>query len=196
MFTDPIFRIALILSLTAHVAILGPRMSSFFDKKETEVKVVDLNYVIIKAPKLAEHEKIDSDSTGQKEESHQDDEAYLGEVPLMSEKVDTGETDSERDISHAEKEESYLRYHNLLREKIRASLAQSVLAPPEGDLEIEFTLSPNGSFLRVEGISSNIAPRGRAEALKAIRRAGPFPQFPTELGRNPVTFHLTITFQG
>ena len=54
MFTDSIFRMALIFSLLVHVSVIVPMALFSSNKAARPLKIVELNYIIIEKPLLAE----------------------------------------------------------------------------------------------------------------------------------------------
>ncbi|MFH1846696.1 MAG: hypothetical protein ABH869_03985 [Candidatus Omnitrophota bacterium] len=93
-----------------------------------------------------------------------------------------------------EQEKAYLKYHNIIRERVRAEIFSVCEGVEAGRVLMVFTLAPNGRLMSIDDIFSDDLPDIKRKAVKGIKKSEPFPGFPEEMGRVPITFSLTIYF--
>ena len=94
------------------------------------------------------------------------------------------------------RQEAYLDYYNLIREKIRAEVYSTRRSLGIGSAVFEFTLSSSGMIRKIRCMTSGRAPVIERKVLKGISTVQPFPPFPEELGKDPINFSLTVTASG
>ncbi len=194
MFTDPIFRIAVTISLLAHVAVIAPMRYFYVEKEKQDIKVVDLNYIVIERPLLSSGEEVytrEKETARKEEKDASDRDVVTGLSPEMVPVI--LEKEKRADPAAEEKRQAYLKYYNLIREKIRAEI-HSAGGSEEGTVTVAFTLAPDGRLVGFEKTPSGGSPALRQRVARGIRKAQPFPPFPGELGRKPVIFSLTVRF--
>ncbi len=172
MFRNSIFKTAFGLSLLAHTALFVPYV--FFSPldKETPVEKAEVNYVIIPEPALAEKEEV----------IITDKEKEI----LLPEPVE----------QNPRNKQALLKYHNLIREKIRAKIQN---ARVQGEVILLFTIDPMGRLKEINGITVATFDKSLKSTLERLSRDGltraqPFPPFPKEIGTTPITFSLTIKY--
>jgi len=185
MFGDPIFKIALGLSLFAHCAVVAPM--HFFPKEheDKEIKAepfVELNYVIIEDPRLAEEETYSKSEVAEK---------ILPEESVFTEIHETSVVPYDKYIN---KKIAFLEYYNLIREKIRAEIHSSGRKNVRGTVTATFTLEASGRLSEISNMVSDGLPTLERRVAKSIKRVQPFPPLPEELGCNPVRFSIIIKF--
>ena|GEM_PF-882013 len=207
MFTDPIFRTALAISLFAHLAVVVPLRFMPEKHERANADVVELNYILIRQPFLAEEEEVYSTGVApdvrpeQKEEilSPTDQEqsaAIFGglneetvrsepRVLLKEKKIGSGGKD---------KEAAFLEYYNLIREKIRAEIHSASGKGEGGTVTLMFTLDAAGRLQKIDSAISSDSSAVKQKAIRGVRRAQPFPPFPEELGTLPISFSLIVKF--
>jgi len=94
--------------------------------------------------------------------------------------------------------EEYIQYYELIREKIKKTVARNyTLFREEGMVEVAFTLDKRGRLknLIIDKLKSASSASLHKTALKSIERAAPFPAFPPLLKRDDLTFAIAIIFK-
>ncbi len=195
------FRIALLISLAVHVAVLAPyaAMRSDMEPERTNIDM-DLNYVSIQRPELAVQEEIFKECIREhKSEKHKDDRAETFDEEYY--KNDVAETEiDEKVVTEADEKEAksldvdqtaFLEYYNLIREKIRFEIRKQGGVGTGGEVKIIFTISPSGKLMRIDSVTSDSNNLSKRIA-RGIKSVEPFPAFPGEIGMKPITFSLTI----
>ncbi|MFQ5952656.1 MAG: energy transducer TonB [Candidatus Omnitrophota bacterium] len=182
MFTDPVFRIALTISLLAHLAVIAPWTLFPLQREALQEKDIELNYVVIENPSLAKEEEVYSTGVAREEQ-------------FLTDK--TTESDTRHQTSDIRKELNniaYLKYYNLIREKIRAEIHSLRKRSEEGTVKVMFTIAPDGSLQGIDSAGSGVSASLGRKVARGIKKAAPFPCFPAEMGTNPLKFSLTIRF--
>ncbi len=92
---------------------------------------------------------------------------------------------------------SYISYYQIVREKIKRSAYQNYTGKEVGEATVLFVISCDGYLkdLRLKEENSRLSTYLRETALKSIKEASPFPNFPKELDYPQLSFNLTITFE-
>lgn len=92
---------------------------------------------------------------------------------------------------------SYISYYQLVREKIRRSAYQNYTRTETGEIYMTFVISQAGALLDVKLVTERSTPSYylRETALRSIRDAVPFPQFPKELNYPQLSFNVIISFE-
>ena len=92
---------------------------------------------------------------------------------------------------------SYLSYYQIVREKIKRAAYQNYTGRETGEITISFVISNDGILkdLRLLEERSSISEYLREIALRSIKDASPFPNFPKELDYPRLSFNLAITFE-
>ncbi|MGD2278685.1 MAG: energy transducer TonB [Candidatus Omnitrophota bacterium] len=182
MFTDPVFRAALTISLAAHLAVIAPW--AFFQSHNNNAleKDIELNYIIIESPSLAIEEEVFS-------RTEEGGEQHMVETP--AETIDAALAE-ENDKSI--RETAFLKYYNLIKEKIRAKIHSIRGMGGRGGVTVAFTVDSGGRLVKINETFSDAPPEIRKKAVQGVKSASPFPPLPKELGTSPVKFSLTIKF--
>jgi protein TonB len=92
---------------------------------------------------------------------------------------------------------SYISYYQVVREKIKRAAYQNYTGREEGEVTISFVISDDGYLkdLRLIEDKSSPSPYLREIALRSLKDASPFPNFPKELSYPRLSFNLTVTFE-
>ena len=92
---------------------------------------------------------------------------------------------------------SYISYYQILREKIKRAAYQNCTREEVGQIYISFSISSFGVLkeARLVEEKSSFSPYLRETALRSIKDASPFPNFPKELDYSSLTFNVLISFE-
>ncbi|MFH1305043.1 MAG: energy transducer TonB [Candidatus Omnitrophota bacterium] len=198
MLTDPVFRTAIAISLLAHAAFIAPH--AFFPQDKDKVversRPVELNYIVISRPELADNAEIykESSSSSPKNEPQEQEETIFD--PEESAKLRLSDMKDAQYVPDETRrdnvqEQAFLTYCNIIREKIRSRIR---VDEEEGAVSLIFMLDRRGYLQRVDPASSGDSPELKRRALRGLHLAQPFPPFPEKMGPNPITFSLTVKF--
>jgi outer membrane biosynthesis protein TonB len=198
MFTDLSFRIAFAISLVAHIAVIAPAYLTPANAEKTETDMVELNYIIINDPAVAAEEEVYSDAKADKNITDTE-EKELSTVAVMDsqspeEMRRSFEASEIPPGDQEEREKAYLEYYNVIREKIRSRVHSSGWSDEEGMVKVIFTLSRDGRLVNIHKAVSSLTRNSEISVIRAIMLSRPFPPFPEELGKTPITFSLAIKF--
>lgn len=197
MFTDPVFRTALFLSLLAHVSIIAPHPFLFPKSSVKKPEAAEFNYIVISEAQLSKEEEILKEEEAP--EIELEGTAYLAEIQLEKEedpeaREKKAPEEEQREVSsETKKQEAYLDYYNLIRERIRKEVYSTRRSLGVGSATFEFTLSSSGMLRKIRCVTGGTSPVLERKVLKGISTVQPFPPFPEELGKDPINFSLTVT---
>jgi TonB family protein len=92
---------------------------------------------------------------------------------------------------------SYISYYQIVREKIRRAAYQNYTRTETGEVYLSFIISTEGYLREVRLVEekSSFSPYLREIALRSIKEASPFPDFPKELDYPQLTFNVVISFE-
>ena len=92
---------------------------------------------------------------------------------------------------------SYISYYQIVREKIKRAAYQNYTCRETGEITISFVISSDGILkdLRLLEERSSASEYLREIALRSVKDASPFPNFPKELDYPRLSFNLAITFE-
>ena len=92
---------------------------------------------------------------------------------------------------------SYISYYQIVREKIRRAAYQNYTRTETGEVYLSFIISNDGYLkdVRLVGEKSSPSLYLREIALRSIRDASPFPNFPKELDYPQLSFNVIISFE-
>lgn len=92
---------------------------------------------------------------------------------------------------------SYLSYYQIVREKVRRAAYQNYTHTDVGEVYLSFVVSRNGflSDMRLVEEKSSASNYLRDIALRSIREASPFPDFPKDLDYPRLSFNVIISFE-
>lgn len=92
---------------------------------------------------------------------------------------------------------SYISYYQIVREKIRRSAYQNYTSAEVGEVFLSFLIFSDGSVKTVRLIEEKSSPSSylREIALRSIKEASPFPNFPKELDYPQLSFNVVISFE-
>lgn len=92
---------------------------------------------------------------------------------------------------------SYISYYQMVREKIRRCAYQNYSRVEVGEVYLSFLILSDGSLkeTRLLEEKSSLSPYLREIALRSIKEASPFPNFPKELDYPQLSFNVIISFE-
>lgn len=92
---------------------------------------------------------------------------------------------------------SYISYYQIVREKIRRSAYQNYTHNETGEVYVSFIISNDGLIkdVRLAEDKTSVSGYLKSTALKSIRDASPFPNFPKELDYPQLSFNIIISFE-
>jgi len=92
---------------------------------------------------------------------------------------------------------SYINYYQIVREKIRRAAYQNYTRAEVGEVYLSFLIFSDGSLKTVQLIEekSSSSPYLKETALRSIKEASPFPNFPKELDYPQLSFNVVISFE-
>jgi len=178
----------------AHAGILAPyAFMPAVDKPAVE-KPVELNYIIIERPKLTNEKEVLGNKKSEIMSTHKNvSDSECKETSgskELSQNLKTVKTKA-----HSGEQEAFLKYFNLIREKIRVELYDGFGWENKNHVTLIFTLEPSGKLrgfdFETEGVTSSL----RSKVTNSLGNVEPFPPFPKELGRRALDFSLTIQFK-
>lgn len=92
---------------------------------------------------------------------------------------------------------SYISYYQIIREKIRRSAYQNYTHNETGEVYLSFIISNDGDIKDVRLADEKTMAKDYLKniALRSIRDASPFPNFPKELDYPQLSFNIIISFE-
>ena len=92
---------------------------------------------------------------------------------------------------------SYINYYQIVREKIRRSAYQNYSHNSTGEVYVSFVISNDGYVkdVRLVEEKTNATSYLKEIALKSVKSASPFPDFPKELDYPQLSFNIIISFE-
>ena len=92
---------------------------------------------------------------------------------------------------------SYISYYQIVREKIRRAAYQNYTRAEVGEAYLSFLISSDGSLKAVQLIEEKSSPSTYLKeiALRSVKEASPFPNFPKELDYSQLSFNVVISFE-
>jgi TonB family protein len=92
---------------------------------------------------------------------------------------------------------SYINYYQIVREKIRRAAYYNYARTETGEVYISFIISSDGYLkeVRLMEEKSSLNQYLREVALRSVKDASPFPNFPKELDYTQLSFNVIISFQ-
>jgi TonB family protein len=92
---------------------------------------------------------------------------------------------------------SYISYYQIVREKIRRSAYQNYTHNETGEVYVSFIISNDGYLKDVHLVEEKTTVNDYLKdiALRSIRDASPFPNFPKELDYPQLSFNIIISFE-
>ena len=219
MFSDRIFRFALIFSLTVHGALLLTNSSlSIFSrprpfqaevryiKPPPENKEVQRQHTV--EPLLKSKLTMDKRTPP----PYVDREAIFGKARQMSprqalyarpafpksdsiapkKRVTLPPVDMDT-INNA----SYISYYQIVREKIRRAAYQNYSRTDTGEVYLSFIIASNGELkdVHLNDERSSASAYLQQIALRSMQESAPFPGFPKELDYQQLSFNVVISFE-
>ena len=92
---------------------------------------------------------------------------------------------------------SYVSYYQIVREKIRRAAYQNYTHTDTGEVYVTFVISNDG-YLKASRLveeKTTAAAYLHDIALKSVKEASPFPNFPKELDYPELSFNVVISFE-
>lgn len=225
MFSNRVFQIAFLISLITHGVILFQNSNlNLFPANKKEQKL-EVSYVKtpqeaktdLKTQNLPKKEpllKLPSKITVEKSTPppfidkqnffKQNSESILSEsifskpafikpdVITVKKKIDLPPIDIDK-INNP----SYIGYYQIVREKIRRAAYQNYTRTETGEVYLSFIISSDGYLreMRLKEEKSSSSSYLRGIALRSIKDASPFPNFPKELDYLQLSFNVIISFE-
>ena len=92
---------------------------------------------------------------------------------------------------------SYLSYYQIVREKIRRAAYQNYTRTDSGEVYLSFIVSREGFLTQLRLVEEKSSPNHylREVALRSIKEASPFPDFPKDLDYPQLSFNVIISFE-
>jgi TonB family protein len=92
---------------------------------------------------------------------------------------------------------SYISYYQIVREKIRRAAYQNYTRVEVGEVYLSFVILSDGTLkeIRLVEEKSSSSPYLKEIALRSIKEASPFPNFPKELDYPRLSFNVVISFE-
>jgi TonB family protein len=92
---------------------------------------------------------------------------------------------------------SYISYYQIVREKIRRSAYQNYTRQEVGEAYLSFIISNSGYLkeVRLSEEKSSASQYLKDVALRSVKEASPFPNFPPELDYPHLSFNVIISFE-
>lgn len=92
---------------------------------------------------------------------------------------------------------SYISYYQIVREKIRRAAYQNYTRTETGEVFLSFIISGDGYLkdIRLVEEKSSLISYLREIALRSVKDASPFPNFPKELDYPQLSFNVVISFE-
>jgi len=92
---------------------------------------------------------------------------------------------------------SYIGYYQIVREKIRRCAYLNYARTETGEVYLSFIISEGGNLKEVRFVDekSSNSPYLREIALRSIKEASPFPDFPKDLNYPQLSFNVVISFE-
>jgi TonB family protein len=214
MFSDRTFQVALIISVIAHgvLFIQNSNLSIFTDYKKQQQLVISYIKQLQEtkvSPKTArpqkdEFLKLPSKITANKiapppfvdkekiSPTFIKPELAKSDVLAVQKKITLPPLDLDK-INNP----SYISYYQIVREKIRRAAYRNYVRNEIGEVYLSFIISRDG-YLREVRLSEDRS-SGTAYlkdvALRSIKEASPFPDFPKELDYYQLSFNVIISFE-
>ena len=92
---------------------------------------------------------------------------------------------------------SYISYYQIVREKIKRAAYQNYTGSQRGEVSLAFVISRQGVLMDVRLVEEKSSTNNylRNIAIKSLKDASPFPVFPPELNYSQLSFVISITFE-
>ena len=213
------FHLALLISLTAHSAVLVPwpvlnsinEKSEIEQKKPVEVSYLDITVIpqpaagVRPRPKNVRSLQVVQEAsppvrtaTPQPREKTAISRQSKGDLTVA--KANPLEAESEAQKKSAvsvQRKIAYMDYYDIIRERIRYALFKMYSGGyNKGQVHLQFTLGSDGS-LRGAGIleaKSMESKELKNLTLRALKKSLPFPPFPAELNDPEINFTVVISY--
>lgn len=213
MLSSRIFQITLLISIIAHGAILfqNPHLNPF----PTHTKEQDIEVSYIKPPqetksepktqlpkrepflnlpsKIALQKRIPPPYIEKVSEPNFSKPAIIKpDIIAIKKKITLPPIDMNK-INNP----SYISYYQIVREKIKRSAYYNYSRTETGEVYVSFIISNNGYLKDAQLVQekSSSSPYLREIALKSVKDASPFPDFPKELEYPHLSFNVVISFE-
>lgn len=221
---DKVFQIALSVSLIAHGAILFKHSSLNIPSKDKTMQKIEVVYVKPKEKRLEEKKVIHSKQEPfLKIPSKITADKRIPPPFMDKENISRNKRDSALSMPNFSKpvlmkpdviaikkkitlppidldkinNPSYISYYQIVREKIRRSAYQNYARTETGEVYLAFIVSSSGYLKGVHFIPEKSTANLYLKeiALRSIRDASPFPDFPKELDYPQLSFNVIISFE-
>lgn len=199
MINNNIFRLALAISALTHALLIGSGSLPFYVKERSWERDVEITYIfeheeavpepeksLQQIPEIYDTAKNDIKLAGKHAEKPEDNTPFREREPVLKEKA------------AGEAEEDYIRYHSLIRERIKKEIGRNYARDMgEGEIELVFTVDSKGKLLSVKADDAVSAenPKLRNVALRSLGAVSPFPPFPHSLEAGSLVLRVLIVFK-
>ncbi|MFA5286897.1 MAG: TonB family protein [Candidatus Omnitrophota bacterium] len=207
-------QIALLISLTAHAAIIfNSRVLPFIKPPEAEHKT-KVSYIKIKnSPKEAIEPKdkenrllkripppyIEMESLGKENNAAKPRDVQSPKPELIKQSMNVAKRKivlPPVDMAKIDNP-SYISYYQIVREKIRRSAYQNYTRSETGEVYVAFIISGDGDLKNARLVEERSSGNSylKSIALASVKSASPFPRFPKELDYPELSFNVVISFE-
>ncbi len=185
--------IAMILSLGAHIAIIGAS-GGLFKVHETYVQTNVLKIENKKASLLPEIRIIGEFKQFPRAASPRKQDASLNKN-AFTQAIETGDADAGQTDNSGEK--AMLRYQDTVKQAIESNRYYPLRAQRmrlEGVVELAFAINANGSSRNIRVIKSSGSKFLDAQAIDTIGKSSPFRPLPKEIAKSSVDIRVAVVF--
>jgi len=185
--------IAMILSLGAHIAIIGAS-GGLFKVHETYVQTNVLKIENKKASLLPEIRIIGEFKQFPRAASPRKQDASLNKNAFIQ-AIEAGEAEARQTDNSGEK--AMLRYQDTVKQAIESNRYYPLRAQRmrlEGVVELAFAINANGSSRNIRVIKSSGSKFLDAQAIDTIGKSSPFRPLPKEIAKSSVDIRVAVVF--
>lgn len=202
-------RIGIIVSVLLHITLISPLYGFVFFRETSEPKgPVVVDYVVVKQAKdvdlsgvIAVRKAADPArrATAGDTASDRTSNNNVSVKPAPGRSTHGSASGSGKAEARIRATKEYVSYYQLIRGKIRDRLRDNYKASVrDGNVFVRFILSADGKLVsvRIDGASDSAAGAKIADlAMRSVKEAAPFPEFPKALSLPQMSFDLAINFK-
>ena len=193
------FKIALLISLTAHAAVLTPWPDFNAvqeDIKPLKNKPIEVSYLEIKiVPKVPSVKETTPPAMAEVKIERKAEKSIL---VAKTEPVETESPKPNIKLDTAARKIAYVGYYDLIRQKIKYNLFKMYRPRNrQGEVYVEFILGSDGRLKDAQVLNEKSSQSTHLQevTIKALRQSSPFPPFPEELNDPEINFNVVISFR-
>ncbi|MDI6758435.1 MAG: hypothetical protein QMD94_01995 [Candidatus Omnitrophota bacterium] len=220
MFSEKVFQIALIISLTVHGVVLFQNLNFSISPKAKTEQRLELRYIknppkikrdtpkaaLKKEPFLKCHPKIRAEfKAPPQEDIFKKANTVISQRPIFIKpelmKTDIIAVKKKISLPAVALEKinnpAYISYYQIVREKIKRAAYQNYTRNETGEVYISFIISSFGELKNIQLIEEKSSPSMylRDVALRSLSDTSGFPAFPKELDYPQLSFNVIISFE-